>query len=626
MTLLLIASCAQQPVPPNPPDSLEAIIARAANGALKGRGRVLESRTLTLGTRAAKVTLRLESSDRDASLRVNRAVADALFDRVKYLEFDTKLEPVEPPEPLAICAGSAILTDFPAGSKPTSITGAKIVLNPGHGWTLRTTGAWGLQRGVVNTTGNPPIYVQEDFNNLEMAIRVRDALAATGALVSSVRNLDKTAGNGASGYPRWQEAAKHHLEALGLNSGIWNSERPNGGLDCNEEKDIRARPLYANALGADALIGLHTNAVGANQDTAPRGTRIYITNDHPLPNTPIAQEADSKALATALQTSIVAAIRLAQPALQWPDAQVIVDGNYGETRFAKMAAAIVEVGFHTNPVDGPALGQDGLQRAVGDGIRVGLEAYFGPSAPPIGPAFPDAPALVSPGSSTLPGATASVAQNGSLEFRWTAVRGATRYGLYISKAPYGAANLVYSNEQVTGSILTIPLSEFQRADISAYRWNMTAFNGPGDNDNGAFAPALNFTLEITTPPPAPSAPDRLDATMSSTGRVFLAWPEVSNALRYEFTGTFDGQGLTIPDVVTARRTGVSGAVATFVLNPNAPEKSGKSLCLRVRSLNDTGSSAWINAPCQRYQYFVLSTLSGDSERGGLLPHLRMILP
>ncbi len=623
--LVLIASCGQQPVPSNVPDSLEVIVSRAANGALEGRGRVLESRVLVLGSSAAKITLRLESSDREASLLVNRAVANALFDRVKYLEFDTRREPVGPlPEPLEFCAGSAIPTDFPAGPKPTSITGAKVVLNPGHGWTLRTNGVWGLQRGLVDTNGNPPIYVQEDFNNLLMAVRVRDALAGDGAVVSSARNLDTTAGNGVSGNPKWQEAAKHHLEALGLNPGLWNSERNSGGGDCNEEKDIRARPLYANALGADALIGLHSNAVGANVSTAPRGTRIYITNDHPLPNTPSTQEANSQALAQALQTSIVAAIRLARPDLQWPEAQVVKDGNYGETRYAKMAAVIVEVGFHTNPTDGPALGQDGFQRAVGDGIRAGLEAYFGPSSSQPGPVFPDAPVLISPGSSALPGETVRVAQNGSLEFRWTGVQGATRYGLYISKTPYGPANLVYMNEQVTGSSLTIPLSAFQQAGVSAYRWNMTAFNGPGDNDNGAFAPALNFMLEIAPGPPL--APDRLDATMSSTGRVFLAWPEVLSALRYEFSGTFDGQAVTIPDTVNARGTGVSGAVAAFASNPSAPDKLGKLLCLSVRALNAGGPSAWTPSSCVGYRYYALSTQRTDVEVGGRLPPLRMIWP
>jgi hypothetical protein len=120
--------------------------------------------------------------------------------------------------------------------------------------------------------------------------------------------------------------------------------------------------------------------------------------------------------------------------------------------------------------------------------------------------------------------------------------------LYINKSPYGGANLVYQNEQISASSnsLNLVASAFRATGENCYRWNMTAFNGPLDTDNGSFSSALNFTL--VDPLPAPIIPNPLLVTMSSEGRMLLSWNEVANARDYSFNATFDGEAASVSGV------------------------------------------------------------------------------
>lgn len=61
-------------------------------------------------------------------------------------------------------------------------------------------------------------------------------------------------------------------------------------------------------------------------------------------------------------------------------------------------------------------------------------------------------------------------------FQWSAVSGADYYGLYISEPPYGEAHLVYENENVTSTSLTLPSGILSEG--VTYRWNMRAGWGP----------------------------------------------------------------------------------------------------------------------------------------------------
>jgi len=80
-------------------------------------------------------------------------------------------------------------------------------------------------------------------------------------------------------------------------------------------------------------------------------------------------------------------------------------------------------------------------------------------------------------------------------FQWQAVSGATKYGFYVSKPPYGEANLIYENESVTGTSLTLPSGILSEG--ITYRWNMRAGNAAGW---GPFSSSWSFT---TNPPALP---------------------------------------------------------------------------------------------------------------------------
>jgi hypothetical protein len=268
---------------------------------------------------------------------------------------------------------------------------------------------------------------------------------------------------------------------------------------------------------------------------------------------------------------------------------------------------ILETGFHTNSIDGPALAETSFRGAVATGIREGIKTWLGDTNtgggdgiiinPP--PLFPSAPELLSPGLS----GSLEVSTVNPVQFSWAGVQGATRYGLYISKYPYGGANLVYQNEQISASSnsLTLAASAFRATGENRYRWNMTAFNGPADTDNGSFSGALNFTL--VDPLPAPTTPAPLSVTMSSEGRMLLSWTEVTNARDYSFNATFDGQAASVNGIAPSRGAGLNSAVVTLAANPSAVSAQGKQVCFGVKANNATDSSGFSSLVCMSYRFF-----------------------
>src|SRR5690606_12719341 len=64
----------------------------------------------------------------------------------------------------------------------------------------------------------------------------------------------------------WKMAARYWLQHQGLPSSVWDA------LDTHLNDDIRARPLFADYVGADIYIAHHTNA-GANGSA--RGTETF---------------------------------------------------------------------------------------------------------------------------------------------------------------------------------------------------------------------------------------------------------------------------------------------------------------------------------------------------------------
>jgi N-acetylmuramoyl-L-alanine amidase len=242
------------------------------------------------------------------------------------------------------------------------------MLNPGHGLTRTDEGDWGFQRPKPDGWR---VFVLEDDSNLLMARVVRDVLVVAGADVFFTRELGQHA-VGQSDQPAWREASVHHLERLKLPRGLWDSRGDDLRGDCQSGQDVRARAYYANHVSVDVLISLHSNA----GSLWARGTQVISGSRPYLRATPESTPLRSACLATVFSRSVPEAIRRARPDLRWPNAETISSDQYGENGFALMPSVILEVGFHTNSLDGQALRQNSFRRAVADGVRAGLERFL----------------------------------------------------------------------------------------------------------------------------------------------------------------------------------------------------------------------------------------------------------
>lgn len=241
------------------------------------------------------------------------------------------------------------------------------MLNPGHGLTLTNEGDWGFQRPIADGRS---VFVLEDDSNLRMARTVRDALVAAGAMVDATRELEENP-NGASGRQAWREASIHALERGGAPRGVWKSRGQDLRGDCRAGQDVRARAYFANFKGADVMLSLHSNA----GFPWVRGTQV-ISSARPYLSAPTNTAGRGACLARAFAREVPGAIRRERPDLRWPDAEVISSDRYGENGYAIMPSVILEVGFHTNRVDGAALGQESFRRAVAHGVLEGLKGFL----------------------------------------------------------------------------------------------------------------------------------------------------------------------------------------------------------------------------------------------------------
>ena len=302
------------------------------------------------------------------SRRIHRATGDVLARELASYEVRTSIAGTPLHELLA--SSDTVLRQRPLRDAPEPTTPSaaalalrRIAISPGHGYYQNTAGRWVLQReywqGIV-----------EDFVNHDMITLVRDELQTAGAEVLSTRNLDRAAGTGESGFPRWQEAARYHLKALGAPASVWSST----GTD-HLSHDIRCRPLWANHVNADILVSLHNNGGGGT------GTETLYDTDNGF-------GPESKRLADAVHNRVIAAIRREYNAT-WTDRRVKgFNGDYGENRLATRPAILIEVAFMDRPTpDNAALQDVGFHRIVARAIREGVEEYFAtsPAAAPEAP-------------------------------------------------------------------------------------------------------------------------------------------------------------------------------------------------------------------------------------------------
>jgi N-acetylmuramoyl-L-alanine amidase len=249
-------------------------------------------------------------------------------------------------------ARAAVLLPAPPVRSAQALSGRRVAISPGHGYYF-TGSIWGLQRPLLQG-------IVEDFVNHDFVTILNNLLVADGADVRSTRNLDRNAGNGESGFPKWQEAARYHVKALGADPSVWNES----GFT-HLEQDIRCRPRYANAIEAELLVSIHNNGGGGT------GTEtLYDTGN--------AFAAQNKRLADVLHASVMNAIRRDYNPT-WRDRLVKgFNGSYGENRLATRPAVILEIAFMDMPMpDNAALQDERFKRLVATAIRDGIAEYLG---------------------------------------------------------------------------------------------------------------------------------------------------------------------------------------------------------------------------------------------------------
>ncbi len=419
----------------------------------------LQGNRLTLNFSRAALDLAPGSLDfEEWSRGVHVAAADTLREEHGDFEIHTLIAGVPLDQILAANEQPRLAHQFalpPATAKPAraALVARRIAISPGHGYYLNSSSRWVLQRDFYSG-------IVEDFVNHDFVSQLGTLLAAAGADVRPTRNLDRAAGDGESGFPKWQEAARYHAKALGTDPSVWNES----GFD-HLSQDIRCRPLYANAIGAELLVSVHNNGGGGT------GTEtLYDTNNGFGP--------ESKRLADTLHARVIAAIRRDyDPA--WTDRRVQgFNGSYGENRLATRPAVIMEIAFMDRPTpDNVALRDERFKRIVSAAIAEGIREFVESPVP--------APASALAATADATGATLSWTDNSANETGVRIERRDLVTGGWATLAtlPAGATSyrdtLVFNNETYTYRV---------------FAFNVSGSSGQASNEASVEIPPANTTL------------------------------------------------------------------------------------------------------------------------------------
>lgn len=339
-----------------------------------------------------------------------------------------------------------------------ALAGRRIAISPGHGYYLLSGTNYVLQRSYFSG-------IVEDFVNHDFITYLNNLLVADGADVRSTRNLDRTAGPGETGFPRWQEAARYHVKALGADASVWNES----GFT-HLEQDIRCRPRYANAIGAELLVSIHNNGGGGT------GTEtLYDTNN--------GFGTESKRLADILHGKVIAAIqRDYHPA--WTDRRVKgFNGSYGENRLATRPAVIMEIAFMDQPTpDNAALRDERFKLLVATAIRDGIREFLDGPTPEI------------------PSSLVATAEAGAIALAWRDTA-ATEAGFLVERKSETAAAWT--------ALATLAPNTTTYRDTTAnaavtYVYRVSAINAAGNsagysNEATTLPPVLTLVPTNTTP-------------------------------------------------------------------------------------------------------------------------------
>ncbi|WP_165973564.1 N-acetylmuramoyl-L-alanine amidase family protein [Luteibacter rhizovicinus] len=158
-------------------------------------------------------------------------------------------------------------------------------------------------------------------------------------------------------------SARYHLQALYPElPAIWHSLPQSTDSMRERDEGLRTTPLYANHIGAKALINLHTNG----GETSATGVQVLFHE----------KKIESAKLADSILCAMKEQIHTDD---RWKGYRVPDKGhavrNKAETRLGNMPSVIVEAGFHTNPNDAEMLTNRRFQLLSMRGVEKGYRLY-----------------------------------------------------------------------------------------------------------------------------------------------------------------------------------------------------------------------------------------------------------
>ena len=161
----------------------------------------------------------------------------------------------------------------------------------------------------------------------------------------------------------WREmSARYHLKSLlPERTDIGNHFSNSNRNDREVLDDIRARPYYANHVGVDRMLSIHTNA----GDPVARGSRVHYHPGKP----------EDRLLADLTLCYMREIMNSQDGYVEFPVATSGAPAGHGENSFAAMPSVVVEVAFHTNAADAAALQDPVFRTASMKGVEKGYRLF-----------------------------------------------------------------------------------------------------------------------------------------------------------------------------------------------------------------------------------------------------------